>query len=83
MASGVPCIGCRSGGTPEIICDGETGYLIEYDDDQALAERVSTLAADAGLRRRMGEAGRKRAEALFAWETVTSRLEDVYAQVSR
>lgn len=83
MASGVPCIGCRSGGTPEIICDGETGYLIEYDDEQALAERVSALAADVALRRRMGEAGRKRAEALFAWETVTSHLEDVYAQVSR
>ncbi|UZP67559.1 glycosyltransferase family 4 protein [Desulfovibrio mangrovi] len=81
MASGIPCVGCRSGGTPEIIREGEAGYLIEYDDDQALADRIAKLAADADLRRRMGDAGRKRAEEFFAWDAVTTRLEGVYAQV--
>jgi glycosyltransferase involved in cell wall biosynthesis len=62
--------GCR-----EIVVPGETGLLVPAHDVAALAEAIATLAADAALRRRMGEAGRQRVigkfgEAMVAQQTV-------------
>lgn len=65
MAAGKPVIGTRAGGIPEVVVDGETGLLVEGDDDDALLEAIATLCDDAVARRRMGEAGRARAEAHF------------------
>jgi glycosyltransferase involved in cell wall biosynthesis len=59
VASDMP--GCR-----DVVAPGETGLLVPPHDVAALAEAIATLAADAGLRRRMAEAGRRRVVAEFA-----------------
>lgn len=57
-AAEVVPIGTRHGGIPEIIADGETGYLVPERDSAALAGRLALLADDPALRARLGRAGR-------------------------
>ncbi|MGH2350823.1 MAG: glycosyltransferase family 4 protein [Chloroflexota bacterium] len=64
-ASGLPVLCTCIGGTADLVADGETGYLIPVGDAAALRDRLTTLLADSALRRRMGAAGRARAEAYF------------------
>jgi len=59
MASERPVIATRVGGIPELVQDGETGYLVERGDCDALAERILRLAQDANLRESLGQTGRK------------------------
>jgi glycosyltransferase involved in cell wall biosynthesis len=73
MASGIPVIGSRIGGVPYTVSDGLTGLLFEPGDASHLARKIETLLDDAGLRRQMGLAGRKRFEEDFTWETVIDR----------
>ncbi len=65
-----PVIGCRIGGMPEIIVDGETGLLAEPGDAQSLAACMIQLLKDADLRRRLGAAGRQRYQRLYTPERV-------------
>jgi glycosyltransferase involved in cell wall biosynthesis len=60
LASGRPVVATRVGGVPDVVRDGEDGFLVEPGDVEAMADRLALLAADAVLRRRMGEAGRAR-----------------------
>jgi glycosyltransferase involved in cell wall biosynthesis len=60
LASGRPVVATRVGGVPDVVRDGEDGFLVEPGDVDALADRLARLAADPALRRRMGEAGRAR-----------------------
>jgi glycosyltransferase involved in cell wall biosynthesis len=63
------------GGIPELIRDGETGYVVPRADAPALAERLLRLIANPALRNEMGAAGRARAEAMFdVRERVTELL---------
>lgn len=57
-AIGLPVIGTRVGGIPEMIHEGEDGYLVERDDVAALADRMTLLLQDEALARRLGQAGR-------------------------
>jgi glycosyltransferase involved in cell wall biosynthesis len=57
---GLPVVATRRGGLPEIVEDGETGFLVEAEDPSALADRVRCLLQNAGLRKKMGKAARKR-----------------------
>jgi glycosyltransferase involved in cell wall biosynthesis len=65
MAAGLPVIASAVGGVPEIVRDGETGILVPPRRPQALAAAIGALAADPAMRRRLGDAGRRRAEAEF------------------
>jgi len=65
MAAGLPIIASAVGGVPEVVRDGETGVLVPPREPRALAVAIEALAADPALRRRVGEAGRRRAEAEF------------------
>lgn len=65
MAAGLPVAASAVGGVPEVVVDGETGFLVPPGDPEALAEALGRLLSEPELRRRMGEAGRRRAEALF------------------
>ena len=73
-ASGLPVIGSRSGGIPEAIRDGETGFLVEPEDPAALAATAIRLLGDEGLRRRMGAAGRAAVESYYNWDRVAADL---------
>jgi glycosyltransferase involved in cell wall biosynthesis len=65
MAAGLPVVATAVGGIPEIVVDGETGVLVPPQDVGALAAALERLLVDTELRRRMGAAGRARAEQLF------------------
>lgn len=65
-AAGVPCVTGRSGGTPEAVIDGVTGYVIDARDRVALVEAVTRLLTDGALARRMGAAGREHVRRAFS-----------------
>ncbi|MDR7545120.1 MAG: glycosyltransferase [Armatimonadota bacterium] len=81
MFFGLPVVATRVGGIPEAVADGETGILVPPGDARALAEAVERLAADPHLRRKMGAAGRRRAEACFTEARMLAESADVYARL--
>jgi len=70
MATGRPCVVSDVGGLQDIVVHGETGLIFKRDHPDALADALRVLLNDEALRRRMGEAGRKRVEARYTWERV-------------
>jgi glycosyltransferase involved in cell wall biosynthesis len=74
MWSKCACIGTRTGSMPEIIRDGETGYLVEPGDSAALADRLLGLLADPLKTRSMGEDGYAAARAYWHWDAVVGRM---------
>ncbi|QDS97520.1 glycosyltransferase family 4 protein [Adhaeretor mobilis] len=76
-----PIVGCKAGGAPESIADGETGLLVPVGDGPAVAEAIITLLDNRDFARRMGEAGRQRAQEVFSWRRFTETLEGVYERV--
>ncbi len=77
MAFGLPCVGPAAWAIPEMVVDGETGFLVPPEDPDALADRLVRLLEDPELARRMGAAGRTRAERYFTWPAVIRRMTDV------
>jgi len=73
-ASGLPVIGTRSGGIPEAVREGETGFLVEPDDPAAVAAAAIRLLGDEELRRRIGAAGRAAVETYYNWDRVAADL---------
>jgi glycosyltransferase involved in cell wall biosynthesis len=69
-----PCVGGAAGGTPDVIVDGKTGWLVPFGDVDALRGALDRLLADPRLRRRMGRAGRSRLEAEFTFDRFRERL---------
>src|SRR5262249_12702678 len=65
MAAGCPMIGSRVGAIPELVADGETGFLVAPGDSQAIATALERLADDTQLRQRLGAEARARAEREF------------------
>jgi len=82
MAAGKPAVATRAGGIPEVIADGETGFLVEPRDHRAMAERIVTLLEDERLRRRMGEAAQARARTHFTIERMIEGTAAIYDAVS-
>ena len=78
MAAGVPVVATRSGGIPETVVDGETGFLVERGDAIGLAQALRKLLSDTALRQRMGAAGRIRAREVFGWDKIAEAISDVY-----
>src|SRR6266571_4527455 len=74
MYFALPCIGTDAWAVPEMIENGETGFTIPIDDLDALTDRLLRLLSDPVLARRMGRAGRQRAERYFTWEGVVQRM---------
>jgi len=83
MAAGVPVIAPTVGGVPELVRDGMDGLLFTPGDAGALAGRVGELAADAGLRRRLGEAGRARIAADFSTAAMVTGVQAAYEDALR
>ncbi len=77
MLTGLPVIGTPAGGMPEQIIDGQTGLIVPYHDPAALTAALQRLADDAGLRERMGAAGRARALARYTEAAVLDRTLDL------
>ncbi len=80
MAFGLPVVATRVGGIPEVVPDGEAGFLCAVDDIAALAGSIMALRADPGLRGRIGAANRERA-AHYAPQAMTQRYIDLYREL--
>lgn len=81
MACGVPVIASRIGGLPELVIDGETGFLCELGDVQAYTEAAHRLLTDDALHASMAEASRKRAVEEFETDIIVPHYESYYKQV--
>jgi glycosyltransferase involved in cell wall biosynthesis len=64
MAAGLPVVACRAAAVPEVVVDGVTGLLVPPRCPEELARAMETVLMNEGLRKDMGEAGRRRVEAL-------------------
>jgi glycosyltransferase involved in cell wall biosynthesis len=80
MAAGLPVVASRVGSVPELVVHGETGILVPPGDESALAAALSSLVADAAERRRLGEAGRARAEKRFDLEPFRRAHVELYSR---
>ncbi len=81
MSSGLPLVGTKVGGIPEIVEDGVSGLLVEPRDAEQLADRIIRLLEDPGERRRLGTAARARVERDFSWDVIAGRTLEVYERV--
>ena len=80
MAASKASVATRVGGVPEVVADGETGYLVPARDHEAMAERIIALLKDDSRRAQMGEAALSRARKLF---TVDRMVEATVATYER
>jgi starch synthase len=95
MSCGTAVIATATGGIPEVVEEGVTGYLVPFEPRsdgvvaprdpeafaRALAERVNALIADPQLAAKLGEAGRQRAVENFSWRSVAERTLGLYRQL--
>jgi starch synthase len=91
MACRAPVVASATGGIKEVVVDGETGYLVPFDQDPVtsfprdpekfardLGARLNDLLADPAKCRQFGEAGRKRAEEKFSWKSIADQTIGLY-----
>ncbi|PKW07302.1 phosphatidylinositol alpha-1,6-mannosyltransferase [Streptomyces sp. 1222.5] len=76
-ATGLPVVAGDSGGAPDAVLDGETGWVVRGGEPAEAADRIVTLLGDAGLRRRMGERGRRWVEEKWRWDLLAERLKEL------
>src|SRR5205807_9553629 len=81
MAHAKPVVATRVGGIPELINDGESGFLVNRGDTQAMGNRVLDLLNDSESRARMGQAGRRRVEAKFDLRKNVAQLIRSYGEM--
>jgi starch synthase len=95
MACGIPVVASTTGGIPEVVVDGETGYLVPLDQVQDgtgtptdperfvadLASTLTRMISDPDRARQMGEASRRRAAEHFSWTAIAERTLEVYRTV--
>ena len=84
MACETAVVASRVGGIPEIVVEGETGFLVDYDPRDTdsftseLAARVRLVLDDQALARRMGTSGRRRVVEKFGWPAIATATADLY-----
>jgi glycosyltransferase involved in cell wall biosynthesis len=83
MAAGSSVIASRSGAVIETVKDRETGFIVDKNDPQQLAQVLLRLLEDDALREKMGRAGRERALANFTWDRVAETMLTRYQELSR
>jgi starch synthase len=94
MACRAPVVASATGGIKEVVVDGETGYLVSFDQDPVtsfprhpetfardLASRLNQLLQDPEKCRRFGDAGRRRVEEIFSWTAIAHQTIDLYRRL--
>jgi len=82
MAYALPVVCTRVGGNPEIVKEGETGFLVPSDDVSAFSQALIKLANDKDLRLQMGLAGQSRVKENFSYQKMVQRYETLYTQLA-
>lgn len=80
MSVGLPVLATSTAGFEEVMVDGETGYLIPYNDIHSMAEKMMALYMSPEKRNKFGLAGRKRVMELYEWKHNVSQMEHIYHQ---
>lgn len=83
MNFGVPVVGSAVGGILDVVVPEESGLLVPPGDAEALAAALRRLLTDGALAARLGEAGRRRVQTHFSWDTIVARWLSVYRRVAR
>jgi phosphatidylinositol alpha-1,6-mannosyltransferase len=78
-ATGLPVIGGESGGAPDAIIDGETGYVVPGRDEAALTDKLVELLADPAGAAAMGDKGQAWIDREWTWDLVAERLQQILA----
>jgi len=81
MAVGVPVVMTTVGAIPEVIVDGQNGFMVEPGDVKALRRHLETLIEDAPLRKRIGRRGLETVRDRFGYDRVARQLADLYAEL--
>lgn len=81
MACGVPCIGTRVGGIPEVIMNGETGYTCELGDVEDVAKKAVHLLSDEVLHQQMVKQAQQAVKEHFSSEKIVSQYEALYYEL--
>lgn len=81
MASGLPIVATNVGGTPEVVVDNVTGFIVPAQKPDLMADKLSQLIDDKRLRESMGAMGRKRIEEQFDIRHTVRRYEELYHDV--
>ena len=81
MASSMPVIASRDGGTPELVLDGETGFLVDQKRPDQIIEKMSLLMDNPQLAKAMGKNGRERIEQHFNIANMTESYIDLYSKL--
>ena len=82
MAASKPAVATAVGGVPEVVVEGETGFLVAPHDPEALADRIVRLLKDPALREQMGKAALTRARERFTVERMVEGTIDVYTRLA-
>ena len=78
LASGTPVVATRVGGVPDVVRDGEDGFLFEPGDTGGAAERLALLASDATLRSTLGASGRERVLRRYSVDRLVEDVDRLY-----
>ena len=81
FACAKPVVATAVGGVPELVSDGENGFLVEVRDVRALADRLASLARDGKAREQFGLAGKKMVARNFTYSEQAARYEDLYESI--
>jgi glycosyltransferase involved in cell wall biosynthesis len=80
-AAGLPSVSTRVGGVPDVVLDGETGILIERDDEEAFTAAIQRLVIDQPLREAMGAAGRLHVRDTFSLDRLVRDVDHLYRRL--
>jgi glycogen(starch) synthase len=78
-----PVVASRVGGLPEIVVEGETGFLVAREDVGEMAAAMEKILRDPGLAQAMGENARERAKLVFGFERMVDEYEALYRRMAR
>jgi glycosyltransferase involved in cell wall biosynthesis len=81
MACGLPCVAIDAHGPATIVDDGETGWLVPPDDEDAMCEALIEVVNNPDERRSRGEAAYRVARSRYSWPALVERLAEVYEEV--
>ena len=75
-----PVVATRVGGIPELMRDGDTGFLVEKGDAQGWIDKLTMLVSDENKAKHMGRSGRGFVEKTFSWDIIAKNFVDVAKQ---
>jgi glycosyltransferase involved in cell wall biosynthesis len=78
MASGLPVVGTRVGGVPEVVCEGTTGHLVPPRDPSAMADALARYVREPSLAKAHGKAGRKRVLSHYSMPAMVAGYQALY-----